>query len=30
MADEGGGVRGRARLKHFFGNLGPSAGGQFG
>jgi hypothetical protein len=30
MADEGGSVRSRARLKHFFGDLGPGAGGQFG
>jgi hypothetical protein len=30
MADEGGGVWSRAGLKHFFGNLGPGAGGQFG
>ena len=30
MADEGGGVRSRARLKHFFGDLRSGAGGQFG
>jgi len=30
MADEGGGVRSRARLKQSFGDLGPGAGGQFG